>query len=197
MKRGFIITMAAICWGGSVSAQVTESADLTLTIERDPPPTQVALSGFTDLNLTYNADTGEFDTDDLTWPMCMYSYEDEFTLTLESTASNTAGIFTLRESVSQIAFANMGMVLHRRSPTGETMEGLASFRDGLVNVVDLADAKQDETCSSHSNVHFLLDFPTIQSNVDFALRDPVRNRISDPENFQYSATFTLTMEPLL
>ena len=197
MKKTIFAAFSATVWVGTASAQVTESADLILTIESESAPTQVALSGFTDLNLTYNADTGEFDTDDLTWPMCMYSYEDEFTLTLESTASNTAGIFSLRESVSQIAIANMGMVLHRRSPTGETLEGLASFRDGLVNVVDLADAKQDETCSSHPNVHFLLEFPTIQGDVDFALRDPVRNRISDPENFQYSATFTLTMEPLL
>ena len=197
MKKKIFAVLSAIVLVGTASAQVTESADLTLTIERDPPPTQVALSGFTDLNLTYNADTGEFDTDDLTWPMCMYSYEDEFTLTLESTEANAAGNFTLRESVGQVAIVNMGMLLYRRSPSGETMEGLASFRDGLVNVVDLADAKQDETCSSHPNVHFLLDFPAIQSDVDFALRDPVRNRISDPENFQYTATFTLTMEPLL
>ncbi|WP_018996114.1 hypothetical protein [Hirschia maritima] len=202
MKKIIFATISTLVWILPANAQVSESAEFSLKIEENEnQPTEVLLTGFNDLQVSYNKDTEQFSVDEITWPMCMYSREDVFNLTVENTSAHSHSDqrhFAI-EHENGIAYIPLVMDLYRRGPNGETLEEIGHLGHAIPVEVDIADAKQDETCSQYQNVHLKITSSTLRGKVLGFYQSPQDAGLTDADldDLRFSSIFTLTMEPKL
>ncbi len=182
------LSAIALLATGAVNAQVTESVEVGVTIQKEAPV--VTISGL-DSAMTSSYDGDRF-SEVLRNNFCIYSSTVNFSFMLEGTNDQGGDFFLSAPGETLLGYHPS---LAQASPTGNIEANLTGeLTAGEAVSIDGNEFVQDETCTDYENVILALSFYAYGNPNDL---NTVYDSIDDGLEHVFTDTLTMTVTPEL
>ena len=189
MKIQVIGSVATFFISLGAHAQVSDSADIILTIQKEPTAPSISLTNFQDMRFDY-ADLIDNNTT-FTTPQntfCVYSETPTFTVEVD-TVHNRKLIDS--ESIGQADALEIHytMGLSEIAEDGTIIQFLDSIYPGHApEVIDISKSMRGENCDAGNNIGLSLGFRKVVIN-------PVLEQLDKNRDYEFVDSITLTIAP--